>query len=234
MVRTEAQQAIESIVKTLLLAKKRGKTLHGAVIGPWGSGKTHALKSVLGRYPVFYLKAPQGDVTRTRLIRLIGLAIGAGASRSYDYTLDLIRGHVQETGLHPLLLIDEAQRIFPKPTLLDELKDLSEDPDLSFSYLFVGDLTLKKFLTGSQHHSLVKRILYKTYLSGEISTQTIEDLLKLYGLKGEPAKIAKLAKKNQWKVLDLDNVCYLASLKGVKELNEDAVSQVLRVAEVSV
>jgi len=234
MVRTEALQAIESLIKTLLVAKKRGKSLHGAVFGPWGAGKTNAVRSLTGRYPVFYLKAPRGSLTPTRLLRLIGLSLGAGAAGTYDYTLDLIKGHLQQENASPLILIDEAQRIFSKPALLDELKDFSEDPDLGFSYLFIGDMKLKEYLARKQHHSIIKRILYKTELKGEVGEATISELLKEYNLKGDPKEVVKLLKKRKWKILELDNVLYLLQLRGLTEASEENIEKVLRVTEVVV
>ncbi len=234
MVRTEALQAVESLIKTLLLAKKRGKTLHGAVFGPWGSGKTEAVKHLTQRYPVFYLKAPKGSLTPTRLLRLIGLSLGAGAANTYDYTLDLIKGHLQQENTKPLLLIDEAQRVFSKTPLLDELKDFSEDPDLGFSYLFIGDMKLKEYLARKQHHSIIKRVLYKTELKGEVGEHTISELLKEYNLKGNPKEVAKIVKKRKWKILDLDNALYLLQLKGLSEVSEENIERVLKVTEVLV
>lgn len=234
MVKTEALQAIESLVKTLLLAKKRGKIVHGAVSGPWGAGKSYAIRILTRKYPIFYLKVPRENVSRTRLLRLIGFSLGAGAGGTYDFTLDLIRGHLQQENISPLIAIDEAQRLFAMKALLDELKDLSEDPDLGFSYLFLGDHTLRSYLSAKEYHSLVKRILYKVELTGEIEEETIGELLREYNIAGDPKELAKIVKKRKWKILDLDNVLFLSSLKGVRELDEETIELALKGTEVRV
>ncbi len=235
MVRTEALQAIESLVKTLLIAKKRGKLVHGAVSGPWGSGKTLALRELTRRYPLFYLKIPRENTSRTRLLRLIGFAIGAGAGGTYDFTLDLIKGHIQQEQIYPLIAIDEAQRVFNMKSLLDELKDLSEDPDLNFTYLFLGDHTLKGFLSAKEHHSLIKRILYKVEVSGRLDETVIDGLLREYNVTGDTSKLARIVRKRKWKILDLDNILYLASMKGVKKIDtEEQIEQILKATEISV
>jgi len=169
MVKTEAYTKILNLCKILLKHKKDGKIIHGAIYGPWGSGKTVAGKQVAKELlPVFYLKVPEGNLTKTRLIKLFSLAMGAGSMRSYDMTLDLIKGHIEQEGIYPLFLLDEAQRLFRHRWILDELKDYSEDPDLRFSYLFLGDNTLGSHLKQERLHSLIKRIVYREETKGEV------------------------------------------------------------------
>jgi len=227
MVKSEAYYKILSIVKLLLKHKKDNKILHGAIYGPWGSGKTVAAKQVAYEMPtVFYIKFPEGEITKTRLIKVFSFAMGAGAMRSYDMTMDLIRGHIEQEGIYPLFIIDEAQRMFSKRWILDELKDYSEDPYLRFSYLFLGDNTLGSYLKQERIHSLIKRVVYREELKGEVSLETVQALLKEYNLQGNPEAVVKIAKREKWKLLELDTALYLLSLQKA-EVSEENLQRVL-------
>ena len=112
MVKSEAYTKILNLCKLLLKHKKDGKIIHGALIGPKGEGKTIAAKEVASSLPpVFYVKIPEGEITKTRLIRLFSLAMGAGSMRSYDMTLDLMKGHIEQEGIYPLFILDEVIKI---------------------------------------------------------------------------------------------------------------------------
>ncbi len=227
MVRSEAYTKILNLCKILLKHKKDGKTIHGAIYGPWGSGKTIAGKQVSKELlPVFYVKVPEGNLTKTRLIRLFSLAMGAGSMRSYDMTLDLIKGHIEQEGIYPLFILDEAQRLFRHRWILDELKDYSEDPDLRFSYLFLGDNTLNSYLKQERFHSLIKRIIYREETKGEVDEQTVENLMKEYSLSGDTKAVVKVAKREKWKLLELDTALYLLSLER-KEVSEESLQTIL-------
>jgi len=227
MVKTEAYNKILSLTKLLLKHKKDGKVLHGAIYGPWGSGKTVAAKQVAYELPqVFYIKFPEGEITKTRLIKVFSFAMGAGAMRSYDMTMDLIRGHIEQEGVYPLFIIDEAQRAFSKRWILDELKDYAEDPYLRFSYLFLGDNTLGSYLKQERIHSLIKRVVYREELKAEIPPETVEALMREYNLKGSPEVVVKIAKREKWKLLEIDTALYLLSLQKA-EVSEENIHKVL-------
>ncbi len=227
MVRTEAYNKILNLCKILLKHKKDGKIIHGAIHGPWGSGKTVAGKQVAKELlPVFYVKVPEGNLTKTRLIKLFSLAMGAGSMRSYDMTMDLLKGHIEQEGIYPLFILDEAQRLFRHRWILDELKDYSEDPDLRFSYLFLGDNTLNSYLKQERFHSLIKRIIYREETKGEVDKETIQNLMKEYSLKGNPEAIVKVARREKWKLLELDTALYLLSIEK-QEASEENLQKIL-------
>ena len=228
MVRTEAYTKILNLCKLLLKHKKDGKIIHGALIGLKGEGKTRAAKEVAnGLPPVFYVKIPEGDITKTRLIKLFSLAIGAGSMRSYDMTLDLVKGHIEQEALYPLFILDEAQRLFKLPRwVFSELKDWSEDPDLRFTYLFLGDGDLKSYFKKANHYSILKRVIYREELNGEISKELVESLMKEYSLKGNPQIVVKIAKREKWKLLELDTTLYLLSIEN-QEVSEESLQKIL-------
>ena len=228
MVKSEAYVKILNLCKILLKHKKDGKTIHGALIGPKGEGKTIAAKEVANELPpVFYVKIPEGDITKTRLIKLFSLAIGAGSMRSYDMTLDLMKGHIEQEGIYPLFILDEAQRLFKLPRwVFSELKDWSEDPDLRFTYLLLGDGDLKSYFKKENHHSILKRIIYREELEGDVSKELVENLMKEYNLKGNPQIVVKIAKREKWKLLELDTALYLLSLEN-QEVSEENLQRIL-------
>ena len=228
MVKSEAYTKILNLCKLLLKHKKDGKIIHGALIGPKGEGKTIAAKEVASSLPpVFYVKIPEGEITKTRLIRLFSLAMGAGSMRSYDMTLDLMKGHIEQEGIYPLFILDEAQRLFKLPKwVFSELKDWSEDPDLRFTYLFLGDGDLKSYFKKENHHSLLKRVIYREELSGTISEELIRNLMKEYNLKGDTKVVMKIAKREKWKLLELDTALYLLSMEN-EEVSEESLQKIL-------
>ena len=227
MVETEASRKILNLCKILLKHKKDGKIIHGALVGAKGDGKTWAVSTVVSQLPpVFYVKIPEGEITKTALIRKFSLAMGAGSMRSYDLTMDLMKGHIEQEGMYPLFILDEAQRLLNLPGwVLSELKDWSEDPDLRFTYLFLGDKTLKKLFKKEQH-SIVRRIIYREELSGSITKELVEDLMKEYGLSGDPEPVVRVARREKWKLLELDNALYLHSLES-KEVGEESLRKVI-------
>jgi len=227
MVKSEAYTKILNLCKLLLKHKKDGKIIHGAVFGSWGSGKTVAAKQIAKELlPVFYIKIPEGNLTKTRLVKLLSMSMGAGSMRSYDMTLDLMKGHIEQEGIYPLFILDEAQRIFRHRWILDELKDFSEDPDLRFSYLFLGDNNLKGYLNQERFHSIIKRIVYREETKGEVNKETIEALMKEYNLKGNSEIILKVARREKWKLLELDTALYLLSMEN-EEVSEESLQKIL-------
>ncbi len=199
---THAEQTITAVVQALRrLRAEQTMPLHAIVWGKWGTGKTVSAQKIAKREPdVFYVKAPDGEITRGRLYRLIGFSLGCGARNTYESTLDLIKHHILYYSIKPIFLFDEAQRLLRKTQILNELKDLSEDEELSFSYLFLGDQTTPKLLA-SYDHSLFKRFAIKKELQ-PINEQTISHLIKEYRIQADPVQIFNFAKERGWTTLD--------------------------------
>jgi hypothetical protein len=124
----------------------------------------------------------------------------------------LIKHHLLFYNLKPILILDEAQRILRKQHILNELKDLSEDEELSFTYLFLGDQTTPKLLA-SYDHSLFKRFAIKKELQ-PLTQETITFLIKEYRIQADPVQIFNFAKERGWTTLDTA-IC-LQALKNQK------------------
>jgi len=200
---THAEQVLTAALQALRkLRTEQAMPLHGIVWGKWGTGKTVSAQKIAKREPdVFYVKAPDGEITRGRLYRLIGFSLGCGARNTYESTLDLIKHHLLYYNLRPILIFDEAQRLLRKQHILNELKDLSEDEELSFSYLFLGDQTTPKLLA-SHDHSLFKRFAIRKELQ-PINEETISHLIKEYKIQADPAPIFHFAQQKGWTTLDV-------------------------------
>jgi type II secretory pathway predicted ATPase ExeA len=211
---THAEQVLTATLQALRrLRMEQAMPLHGIVWGKWGTGKTVSAQKIAKKESdVFYVKAPDGEITRGRLYRLIGFSLGCGARSTYESTLDLIKHHLLYYNLKPILVFDEAQRLLRKQHILNELKDLSEDEELAFSYLFLGDQTTPKLLA-SHDHSLFKRFAIKKELQ-PLTQETVAYLTKEYRLQTDPAPIFHFAKERGWTTLDVA-IC-LQALKNQK------------------
>ncbi|ADO45300.1 conserved hypothetical protein [Hydrogenobacter thermophilus TK-6] len=199
---THAEQVLTATLQALRrLRAEQTMPLHAIVWGKWGTGKTVSAQKIAKKeQDVFYVKAPDGEITRGRLYRLIGFSLGCGARSTYEATLDLIKHHILYYNLKPIIIFDEAQRLLRKQHILNELKDLSEDEELSFSYLFLGDQTTPKLLA-SHDHSLFKRFAIKKELQ-PLTQETIAFLIKEYRIQTDPAPIFHFAKERGWTTLD--------------------------------
>jgi Cdc6-like AAA superfamily ATPase len=199
---THVEQTIIAVVQALRkLRMEQAMPLHAVIWGKWGTGKTVSAQKIAKREPdVFYVKAPDGEITRGRLYRLIGFSLGCGARSTYESTLDLIKHHILYYNLKTVIIFDEAQRLLRKTHILNELKDLSEDEELSFTYLFLGDQTTPKLLA-SYDHSLFKRFAIRKELQ-PITEETISSLIKEYRIQADPVQIFNFAKEKGWTTLD--------------------------------
>jgi len=199
---THAEQVLTATLQALRkLRTEQAMPLHGIVWGKWGTGKTVSAQKIAKKESdVFYVKAPDGEITRGRLYRLIGFSLGCGARNTYESTLDLIKHHLLYYNLKPILVFDEAQRLLRKQHILNELKDLSEDEELGFTYLFLGDQTTPKLLA-SHDHSLFKRFAIKKELQ-PLTQETISHLIKEYRIQADPVQIFNFAKEKGWTTLD--------------------------------
>jgi type II secretory pathway predicted ATPase ExeA len=224
---THAEQTIAAVVQALRkLRMEQAMPLHGIVWGKWGTGKTVSAQKIAKKeQDVFYVKAPDGEITRGRLYRLIGFSLGCGARNTYESTLDLIKHHLLYYNLKPILVFDEAQRLLRKQHILNELKDLSEDEELSFSYLFLGDQTTPKLLA-SHDHSLFKRFAIKKELQ-PLTQETVAYLTKEYRIQVETAQIFHYAKEKGWTTLDVAIV--LQAIKSQKvEPSTEALDKIAK------
>jgi len=199
---THVEQILTATIQTLRrLRAEQAMPLHGIVWGKWGTGKTVSAQKIAKKEPdVFYVKAPDGEITRGRLYRLIGFSLGCGARSTYEATMDLIKHHILYYNIKPIIIFDEAQRFLRKTHILNELKDLSEDEELNFSYLFLGDQSTPKLLA-SHDHSLFKRFAIKKELQ-PLTQETIAFLIKEYRIQADPVQIFNFAKERGWTTLD--------------------------------
>jgi len=224
---THAEQVLTTTIQALRrLRAEQTMPLHALIWGKWGTGKTVSAQKIAKKESdVFYVKSPDGEITRGRLYRLMGFSLGCGARNTYESTLDLIKHHLLYYNLRPILIFDEAQRLLRKQHILNELKDLSEDEELSFSYLFLGDQTTPKLLA-SYDHSLFKRFAVKKELQ-PLTQETITFLIKEYRIQADPVQIFNFAKEKGWTTLDTAIV--LQALKNQKvEPSTDALDKIAK------
>jgi type II secretory pathway predicted ATPase ExeA len=215
---THVEKVIMDVITALRkIREEQEMPMHGIIWGNWGTGKTVASKKISSATKdVFYLKVPDGELTKGRLFRLIGYSLGCGARHSYEGTLDLIKHHIIYYNLRPIFVLDESQRLLKKQHLMNELKDLSEDEDLGFSYIFVGDQTVPKIIA-SNPSSLHKRLVIKKELQ-PITEDTVKVLINQLGIQVEPKAIYSYAKSRGWTTIDVAVI--LQASRKFKEINE--------------
>ncbi|MFZ8864084.1 MAG: AAA family ATPase [Thermocrinis sp.] len=219
---THTEQVLIATIQALRrLRAEHAIPLHALIWGKWGTGKTVSAQKIAKCEPdVFYVKVPDGEITRGRLYRLIGFSLGCGARVNSEATLDLIKHHILYYNLKPILIFDEAQRLLRKTNVLNELKDLAEDQDLAFSYVFLGDQTTPK-LFAAYDHSLFKRFAIRKELQ-PLTEDTTAHLLKEYQIPAAPAPIFNFAKQRGWTTLDLAIV-----LQALKNQKSEPTTEVL-------
>ncbi len=219
---THTENILTSTIQVLRkLRMEQNLTPHALIWGKWGVGKTVAAQRISRREPdVFYVKLPDGDISRSRLYRLLGFAIGCGARSTAESTLDIIKHHLLYYDIKPIFILDEVQRIIRRPNVLNELKDLSEDPDLEFSYVFVGDHTIPRLLA-SHDHSIFRRFVIKKELQ-PLTVETISELLREYKIQADPVQIFNFAKERSWTTLDASIV-----LQAVKNQKVEPTTEML-------
>ncbi len=209
---TQAKELLIQVVKSIeTLRLQTSSPVHATVYGAWGTGKSHASQEVANEnHNVFYVKIPDGSISKSRLVKLLALALGSGYRHLYEGTLDLMKYHILEKGLaHPIFILDEAQRVFKNSQIMSELKDLSEDPALRFSYIFLGDNSTPQ-VYASHPHSLHKRILIREELT-PLSIKTIKYLAKHFEIPEDDntiKTIEEFGKSKKWTTI---NVAFLFS-----------------------
>ena len=193
---TKAVSAVRNLRRTM------ESPVHALLWAKWGVGKTSSAQKIAKSDPeVFYVKVPEGEITKGKLYRLIGLAIKSGVRNTYEGTLDLMVYHVLTKNIKPILILDEAQRLLKRPKILSELKDLSEHADLQFSYIFLGDHTTPKIMSVNPH-SIHKRILFKHELQ-PITLKTVQELMKSKKVSGSAEELFQTAKEKAWTTLEV-------------------------------
>jgi Cdc6-like AAA superfamily ATPase len=221
---------VEKIITDTILALKKVREeqsmpMHAVIWGQWGTGKTVASKKISSiSKEAFYIKIPDGEITRGKLYRLIGYSLGCGARHTYEGTLDIIKHHIIYKNIKPIFILDEAQRLLKKQHLLNELKDFSEDEDLAFSYIFLGDQTIPKIIA-SYPHSIHKRLVIKKELQ-PITEDTVKTLINQMGIHTDPKTICTYAKNKGWTTIDVAVV--LQASKKFQEINESILENVAK------
>ena len=231
MLKLHAYEIISSAVSQVkALSQERGFPLHGALWADWGVGKTVACRQIVKDFPdVFYLKFPNRPVEPSNLIKEVLLAIGVGPTRGYLQNYDMLVKVLSARRLiNPVLLIDEAQFLLSKPTAMSFFKDLSEDPEVGFSYIFLGDTSMENALR-AQGHSIIKRIRLKLPIP-PISESTIYKLAQFHGISLN-GKAYEVAKKVGAVTMDVDFALYLAKKAGKKELSDKEFKEFLILAK---
>jgi len=166
---------------------------------------------------VFYFKFPARQVEPTGLIKEILLSLGIGPTRGYLNNYDLLIKVLSARGItQPVLLIDEAQLLFARPSIMSFFKDLSEDPEIGFSYVFIGDERLGNAVK-TEGHSLIKRIRVKVQIP-TITKETIQRLSQFHGIKLEEDAF-EISKKTGATTMDVDFALFLAKKAGKEKLN---------------
>jgi Cdc6-like AAA superfamily ATPase len=196
----------ETIINTISALKKireeQKSPVHAILYGSWGTGKTFSSQKIIQRFDdVFYIKVPDGEISKGRLYRLIGLALRSGVRHTWEGTLNMIKYHLDYLKLKPTFILDESQRILSKYHILNELKDLSEDLELNFSYLFLGDHTIPKILA-THPHSIHKRIVITRELQ-PITEKTIDTLAKELKVEADAKEMFEMAKRKGWTTIDV-------------------------------
>jgi Cdc6-like AAA superfamily ATPase len=196
----------ETIINTISALKKireeQKSPVHAILYGSWGTGKTFSSQKIIQRFDdVFYIKVPDGEISKGRLYRLIGLALRSGVRHTWEGTLNMIKYHLDYLKLKPTFILDESQRILSKYHILNELKDLSEDLELNFSYLFLGDHTIPRILA-THPHSIHKRIVITRELQ-LITEKTIDTLAKELKVEADAKEMFEMAKRKGWTTIDV-------------------------------
>jgi len=201
MIHTE--ETIINTISALKRIREEQKTpVHAILYGSWGTGKTFSSQKIVSHFDdIFYIKIPDGEISKGRLYRLFGLALRSGVRHTWEGTLNMIKYHLDYLKLRPIFILDESQRVLSKYHILNEFKDLSEDLELNFSYLFLGDHTIPRILA-THPHSIYKRIVIKRELQ-PITEKTIDTLAKELKVEADVKEIFQISKKKGWTTIDV-------------------------------
>ena len=219
MIKTHAYEIISLVVKAVISnSLERKFPVHGAVMADWGVGKTTACKQIAKETPqVFYVKVPgDGSLTASRLLKEFLYAMGVGPFRGFQDNLKLLERVIASKGLiTPVFILDEFQTVAKTNSILSFLKDLSENPNVSACYVFVGDHTLEGFLKGT--HSIYERVKIKRRIP-RMTEKTAKMLAERYEIELPEGFMETINTLNAT-TLDLDFALYLAKKAQITHLD---------------
>ena len=210
MLKLHTYEIIGTMIKQVKeLSAERGFPLHAAAWASWGTGKTIACRQLIKALPdVYYLKFQTRQIEPAGMIKDVLISLGVGPTRGYLNNYDLLIKVLSARGItQPILIIDEAQLLFTKPALLSFFKDLSEDPEVGFSYVFLGDENLQRLIT-NEGHSIIKRIRVRTEIP-KITAQTVQKLSDYHQVE-IPENSLNIAQQIGATTMDVDFALYLA------------------------
>ena len=157
----------------------------GLLTGEVGSGKTSVcrqLASVLhpGLYKLFYVPLSTGNVMDMykAIAWQLGLPIERNRAAAYRAIHSEVWRLATETGIHPVLVVDEAQHL--RNDVLEDLRLLTNyamDSQPRLCLLLVGLTELRRRLTMAAHESLAQRVVVRFHLSG-LSRQELPEYLQ--------------------------------------------------------
>lgn len=227
-VKTHVYEELEKVITMLrktIADKKQGMAVISA---NYGTGKTEAAKMLTKQYPdVYYMKISQTLDTPSKFTRELARVIGSAISRSYQETLDFLATYLEATGQNPIIILDEAQRLLSKRTLMGEIKDVFEEFPIRF--VMLGDLDLLKHI--NRYPALNKRIIIRKSLS-PLSEKTVKSLAEAYKIKTDET-LLKIAKQRNWSTIEVDRLLYYAKGMKIETLTEKEINTLIKAVEVS-
>ena len=231
MIETHVSEELEKVIKLLRKTARDGKQGIALISGNYGTGKTVASKNLAKRnYDVFYMKIYQTLDTPSKFTRQLAGVLGSAISRSYYETLEFLRTFLEATGQTPIVILDEAQRLLRKKTLMGEIKDIFEEFPIRF--IMLGDLSLTKEIT--RYPALNKRVIVRKTLD-PLSQKTVKKLGEMYGIKTDEI-LLEIAKKRGWTTIEVDRFLYYSKARKIKstsELSKESLKKLIEEVEVS-
>ncbi|NPA53196.1 MAG: ATP-binding protein [Aquificae bacterium] len=231
MVKTHIYEDLEKVILLLRKTIRDGKQGIALISANYGTGKTLAAKELEKvNHDVFYMKIYQTLDTPSKFTRELARILGSAISRSYQETLDFLRTYLEATNQSPIVILDEAQRLLRKRSLIGEIKDIFEDFPIRF--ILLGDLSLQKEIT--KYTALNKRVIIRKILE-PITQKTITELGKLYNIKTDET-LLKLAQKRGWTTIEVDRFLYYAKaakISNVSEIPKDKIKKLIEQVEIS-
>lgn len=210
-----------------LWAEVRGLAL---VTGPSGVGKSITLRRLVqsldeARYRVVHLPnhLPTTEIGFLRsLNRAIGLPMRAHAADLFDQAHAHLTAHGDQSGPHPLLVLDDAEGV--RPALLDLLRRMTAyalDAEDRFSLLITGTDALLRTLREPSLEPFVTRIAF----AAALKPYTLEDTRNYVAWH-----LARAGAKDRLFSDDAIRRIFLAS-KGVpRRINQVAVHTLIQAA----
>ena len=231
MVKTHIYEELEKVIKLLRKTIRDGKQGIALISGGYGTGKTIAGRELSKvNSDVFYMKIYQTLDTPSKFTRHLAEILGSATSRSYYETLEFLRTFLEATGLTPIVILDEAQRLLKKRALMGEIKDIFEEFPIRF--VMLGDLTITKEVV--KYPALNKRVVIRKTLE-PLSLKTIKNLGDMYGIRTDE-RLLELAKKRGWTTIEVDRFLYYSKaskIKDISELSKDSLKELIEQVEIT-